>query len=66
MVTFLEGEAGVFCVAALLGRLQKKEEVMYVTRHVQFTAHLTSPHAQRREPSEAKGGARHRYGHPVE
>jgi hypothetical protein len=28
-ITFLEGEAGVYCVAALIGRLQKKEDVMY-------------------------------------
>lgn len=29
VATFLEGEAGVYCVAGLLGRLQKKDDVVY-------------------------------------
>lgn len=57
MVTFLEGEAGVFCVAALLGRLQKKEEVMYVT--ATFNSPRTSPHRTHSAANLAKLKAVH-------
>lgn len=56
VVTFLEGEAGVFCVAALLGRLQKKDEVMYVARHARF---YSAPHRTHSAANLAKLKAVH-------